>query len=157
MLNDIVGTVTDPNLGQIEAAVITALSGIIVAILGIFGARKFTRPRRIPMYDPDEGRHGHRSLLSSYSGDQNEFIALVIKDSESLHARLDKNDQTISDMDSLIKEMKKERTQIIGAFGRYIQKLALAWGSGGKMPYPDTEDMALLEDTLPADWRRRRN
>jgi hypothetical protein len=138
----------DPNITQIEVAGITALSLIIVALVGIFSARRYTHPREVPENDPDEGTT-HVSALASYSGDQNEFIALVIKDSKDLHERMDT-------MSKQITVLQQERTAVVGAFGRYVMKLALAWGSGGKMPYPDDDDMALLEETLPVDWRRRR-
>lgn len=107
---------SDQNTTQLEIAGITAIVSILVAIIGLFGARRFIHPNT-PDEDPDYKIHS--SVLSSYSGDQNEFIALVIQDSKDLHARLDKNDK-------LIDELRKERTAIVGAFARYISKLANA-------------------------------
>lgn len=150
MIYETIHEVTD-NATQIELGLITAVTTITVAIIGVFTTRRFIHPRT-PKRDPDErhnGRGRRVSALASYSGDQNEFMALVIEDSKNLHSRIDR-------MDNQLEALKKERTQIVGAFGRYIQKLALAWGSGGKMPFPDDDDMSILEDTLPADWRRRR-
>lgn len=102
------------------------------------------------MSSDDSNKNKRESLLANYSGEQNEFIHLVIQDSKELHARLDRNDEVIA-------QMRKERQDIIGAFGRYIAKLARAWGNGAKMPYPDKEDFPILKDTLPMDWRGNSN
>lgn len=133
---------------QVQVAQITGLVTILVIVVSALVARFITRPKT-PKTDPDANRKDkNESLLATYSGDQNEFMHLVIQDSKDLHKRM-------GDMESIVDTMKKERTQIVGAFGRYILKLANAWGSGGeKMPYPDTEDLAILEETLPANWRR---
>lgn len=133
---------------QVQTAMITAISTVLVALVGVFSARRYIHPKT-PKKDPDV-KTGPEPTLAAYSGDQNEFIALVIKDSKDLHERIDS-------MSDKIDQMRNERTAVIGAFGRYVMKLALSWGSGGQMPYPDEEDMALLEETLPADWRRRKH
>ncbi len=132
---------------QVQIAQITGLVTVVVALIGIFTTRKFTRPKT-PKTDPDDHPSKSHSLLAAYGGEQNEFIRMVIEDSKELHAKMDK-------LDNVVNQMRKERTQFIGAVGRYITKLVAAWGSGGKMPYPDEADMALLEETLPADWRHR--
>lgn len=139
-------TALDPSEAQVQATAITAVSAVVVALVGIVGARLATHPKT-PKKDPDR-KSAHESLLTSYSGEQNEFIKLVIEDSKFLHARLDEHEAEIT-------KLKTDRVLLIGAFGRYITKLANSWGSGGKMPYPDEEDISLLEETLPADWRRR--
>lgn len=141
------------SLTQIYVTGITALTTILVAIVGIYSAHHISNPRT-PKEDPDNSgrRKKNKSVLASYSGDQNEFISLVIQDSKELHARLDRNEK-------IVEQLKKDREAIVGAFGRYIAKLAKAWGGdrNTKMPYPDDEDLAILEDTLPADWRHRIN
>lgn len=132
---------------QVQVAEITGAVALLVAVIGSIGAKRFTHPKT-PKQDPDQFRNKNQSLLSTYSGEQNEFIRMVIADSKDMHDKLDK-------LDDVVEQMRRDRTQFIGAVGRYINKLVAAWGSGGKMPYPDNEDMALLEETLPADWRRR--
>jgi hypothetical protein len=139
--------VLDPSEAQVQIAVISAAGTILVTLLSVWGARKAIHPKT-PKNDPDANMPPNPSLLSAYSGEQNEFIRLVIADSKTLHAKVDK-------MEGIVEALKKDRQIFIGAVARYITKLANAWGSGGKMPYPDTEDMSLLEETLPADWRRR--
>lgn len=141
-----VESITNPD-AQVQVAAITGTVTVLVTIIGVFTTRRFTRPKT-PKTDPDESRHRSHSVLAAYTGEQNEFIRMVIQDSKDLHEKLDHLDNTVT-------KMRRERTQFIGAVGRYINKLVAAWGSGGKMPYPDDDDMALLEETLPADWRRR--
>ena len=132
---------------NVQVAFVTgafALFGIITA--GYF-AKAGSKPK-IPKEDPDANHPATQSLLASYTGEQNAFMHLVIEDSKTVHERLDK-------FEVIVDQMKKERTQLIGAFTRYINKLVSAWGSGGKMPYPDEEDFKILEETLPSDWRHR--
>lgn len=135
------------NSEQVTVALITGSVSVLLAVLGIIGARFLTQPK-IPKTDPDENRDKHESILATYTGDQNEFISLVMKDSKDVHARLD-------NFEGVVEQLRKERLLFVSAVGRYILKLTQAWGSGGKMPYPDTEDLSILEETLPADWRRR--
>jgi hypothetical protein len=138
-------------LSEQEANVQVAIVTGVFAFLGILTAgllaRKGSHPKT-PSEDPDLNHKGPESLLSTYSGEQNDFMRLVIQDSKTVHERLDR-------FEGIVEQMKKERTQLIGAFTRYISKLVDSWGSGGKMPYPDDEDFKILEETLPADWRRR--
>lgn len=132
---------------SVQIAIITgafATLGIIAA--GIL-ARVGLHPKT-PTKDPDSKHTGDDVLLSTYSGEQNDFMHLVIEDSKTLHARLDK-------FEGLVEQLQKERTTLIGAFTRYITKLTRAWGSGGTMPYPDDDDVKILEETLPANWRNQ--
>jgi hypothetical protein len=136
-----------PEEAQIQVAWITGGVAIVVAVFSFFGARRLTRPKP-PKEDPDATAGVADVVLSSYTGEQNEFVSMVIQNSLTVQHRLDH-------LDAIVEEMRKERTQVMGAFARYVNKLAKAWGSGGSMPYPDTEDLKILEETLPADWRRR--
>lgn len=133
---------------QVEVTVVTGIVTLLVSVISVIGARRFTMPKMskkdLKAIKEDSGD----ATLSSYSGSQNEFMRLVMSDSQDVHAKLDA-------FDHIIEEMKIERTKFINGVGRYITKLALAWGSGGKMPYPDDIDRALLEETLPVDWRRQ--
>lgn len=147
MIEGILASSLTPQEAQVQIAAITGAVTVVVSLLGILGAKRYTHPKT-PKHDPDEVRPKSQTQLAAYTGEQNEFISLVIADSKALHAKYDR-------LDDALTEMRRERTQLIGAFARYINKLASAWGSGGKMPYPDTEDHALLEETLPVDWRRR--
>lgn len=148
MLNESLHSLT-PEEAQVQVASITGAVTLLAIVLSAVVARLLTHPKT-PKTDPDAAPSKAESLLSTYSGDQNEFISLVLKDSKIVHERLDA-------LDGVVETMKKERTLIMGAFGRYIQKLVASWGSGGKMPYPDDEDFAILAETLPADWRHRKN
>ena len=135
------------NQPEVEIAIITGLFAVIgIIITGIF-ARFATHPKT-PNEDPDDKHKTKESLLTTYSGEQNDFIHLVIKDSEAVHERLNK-------IDAVVDQMKKDRTELVGAFARYIQKLVASWGTGSRIPYPDDDDFKILEETLPADWRRR--
>lgn len=142
------------NQTQIEIAIISSLTAIIAALITALFARRFINPKT-PEKDPDVPAIKTESPLDSYSGDRNDFMALVIQDSKLIHARLDKNEKLVDQLQELIKTLRDDRIKVVAAFGRYIRKLASAWGSGGTMPSPDEEDMALLEETLPVDWRRR--
>ena len=137
--------VTDSPDTQIQITIITGIFSLLAILLAALAARIFSKPKT-PDVDPDEKRNKSESLLATYSGEQNEFIRLVINDSKDMHDRLDR-------LDGVVERMKKERTQLISAFARYVTKLANAWGSGGSMPYPDEADRKILEETLPAGWR----
>lgn len=130
-----------------SVAIVTTIGTLLGIVLTAMLARFLTNPKT-PTTDPDKKKSDTQKLLSSYTGDQNEFIRLVVQDSKELHQKYD-------NLESELDKMKKEKNNLITAFGRYVMKLATSWGSGGKMPYPDEEDMTLLEETLPADWRRR--
>lgn len=132
---------------NVQIAIITGVFALLTIVTGAIVARVGSHPKT-PTVDPDSKHTGTESLLSTYSGEQNDFMHLVIEDSKAVHERLDK-------FEGIVEHMKRERTQLIGAFARYISKLVRAWGGGGTMPYPDDEDFKILEETLPADWRRR--
>lgn len=135
-----------PSAG-VQIAIITGIftvAGIIAT--GVFA--RFTVHPKPPTSDPDAKKTAPDATLLSYSGEQNEFMHLVIKDSKDVHERLDK-------FEAQIESMKLERKQLLDAFTRYISKLVFAWGAGGTMPYPEDDDFTLLEETLPADWRKR--
>lgn len=132
---------------NVQIAAITGFFALLGIIAAAVVARTGSHPK-IPKVDPDAKHQGTESLLSTYTGDQNDFMHLVIQDSKTVHERMDK-------FEGIVEQMKKERSQLIGAFTRYISKLVSSWGSGGRMPYPDDDDLKILEETLPADWRRR--
>lgn len=132
---------------NVQVALITAIFALAGIVITSIFARMSSHPKT-PKEDPDAKKTTTDSLLASYSGEQNEFMHLVIQDSKDVHRRMDK-------FESIVDQMKLERTQLVGAFSRYILKLVQSWGSGGKIPYPDDEDFKILEETLPVDWRRR--
>lgn len=146
MILDTVHQLTDAQ-ANVQIAAITGFFALLGIIAAAVVARISSHPKT-PVVDPDEKHSGKESLLSQYTGEQNEFMHLVIADSKAVHERL-------ANFEGIVDQLRKERTHLIGAFTRYITKLVGAWGSGGKMPYPDGEDFKILEETLPVDWRRR--
>lgn len=132
---------------QVQIAFITGVVTLVGILLTTIGAKLFTSPKT-PKTDPDINRQEVAPIpLSKYTGEQNDFIRLVMQDSEELHKKLD-------NIEKSVEQMRKERHKFLGAVGRYIAKLSASWGSGGKMPYPDDADFVLLEETLPHDWQR---
>ena len=147
MILQVATSITDQE-AQVQIATITGVFAFLGILVTAIAARVFSHPRT-PKVDPDATRNKMDSVLATYTGDQNEFIRLVIHDSKDIHERL-------AQLDEVVDRMKKERHQFLGAVGRYISKLSQVWGSTNelKMPYPDDADFTLLEETLPANWRR---
>lgn len=147
MILQVALSITDQE-AQVQIATITGVFAFLGILVTAIAARVFSHPKT-PKVDPDLSRNKTESVLSSYTGDQNDFIRLVIHDSKDIHERL-------AQLDEVVDRMKKERHQFLGAVGRYISKLSLAWGNpnNSKMPYPDENDFSLLEETLPVNWRR---
>lgn len=132
---------------QVQIALITGLVTLLGILLTAIGAKLFTNPKT-PKTDPDINRQ--EIPLSKYTGEQNDFIRLVMTDSEELHKKMDRLEKAVDDL-------RKERHRFLSAVGRYILKISMSWGTEDKMPFPDEADFSLLEETLPHNWRTTKN
>jgi hypothetical protein len=134
--------VTDP---EIIKAVIAAIATISVAALGLYGVIKSAqKPSRTK---PPEGNTA--GALESFSGTQNEFMALVVADNKSLRDGQTELTRKVEQALDELAEVKRHSETFLGAVRRYLMKLATAWGQPGPMPWPDDNDFHILEDTLP--------
>ncbi|MBY0397390.1 MAG: hypothetical protein K2X91_13125, partial [Thermoleophilia bacterium] len=139
----------DPNI-----AVPAVLTLVGVAITALF-AFLASRARKNPPAIVDEPKVAP-SPLANFSGTQNEFMALVIADNAAIRSELG---DVKREVESLRTELQEARS-IHGAFERavrrYLELLAGVWPGPDPMPWPDSDDIAVLERTLPR-WGRGRN
>lgn len=136
---------------------------IAVALITTIGARLFLGRKPKPSADPDGSAPAIApSPLTSFSGTQNEFMALVIQDNAIIRGELEKvraaGADTQAQVDELSEALEKARaahTSFQLAVRRYLARVAVyIEGLGGSMPHPEGEDLGILEHTLPRHHRR---
>lgn len=138
----------DPNIAL--PAVLTLLGVSITALFAFLASRA----RKSPPALAEEPKVAP-SPLASFSGTQNEFMALVIADNAAIRSEL----ATVRlEVEGLRGELQEART-IHGAFERavrrYLELLAGIWPGPDPMPWPESDDLAVLERTLPRYGRGR--
>jgi hypothetical protein len=130
---------------EVLKALIGAIATIAVAALGLYGVIKSAnKPSKTK---PPEGNT--EGKLETFSGTQNEFMALVVADNKSLRDGQTELARKVEQALDELAEVKKHSETFLGAVRRYLMKLATAWGTTGPMPWPDDNDFHILEDTLP--------
>ena len=131
---------------EVLKAIIGAAATVIVAAIGLLGViRSAAKPSTTK---PPQGTTGPQTL-QTFSGTQNEFMALVIADNKTMRDELHA-------LRSSVDEIKEHQETFVAAVRRYLTKLAMAWGYEPHMPWPDETDFHLLEPTLPERGEQRR-
>lgn len=126
-------------VGTIAVAAITTLAALAA------------RRRRIPDDEADETRPVVPATpLSTFSGTQNEFMELVVRDNAELRARVDR-------IDKAQRADAARHSEFRLAVRRYLTRLATDWPGPEAMPWPDDDDLGLLEYTLPRYRPRSRS
>jgi hypothetical protein len=92
------------------------------------------------------------SPLANFSGTQNEFMALVIKDNEAIRAELAGVRDDVARLGAELAEARSAYGLFERAVRRYLELVASVWPGPEPMPWPDSDDFGLLERILP---RRR--
>ena len=146
-LSDAVTTPGNPFMDiEVMKAIIGAAATVAVAALGLYGViHSASKPSKTK---PPTGNTGPQAL-QTFSGTQNEFMALVITDNKTMR-------EEIHGLRGSVEEIKEHQETFVAAVRRYLTKLASAWGHEAAMPWPDENDFHLLEDTLPNRGNRRR-
>ena len=130
---------------EVLKAIIGAVATITVAALGLYGVIKSAqKPSKTK---PPEGNT--EGKLETFSGTQNEFMALVVADNRNLRNEMGQLTSKVEAALGELAEVKRHSETFLGAVRRYLMKLAVAWGQPGPMPWPDDNDFHILEDTLP--------
>lgn len=148
-----------PLEAQTINTLITVLGTIAVAVVGGTFAILQARRKKPEIVDPEPA--GAPSPLANFSGTQNEFMALVIRDNEVLReeirrlaARTEEAVATAEAARKAARETQDLHTEFQRAVRRYLEDLAAAWTGPVPMPYPNENDFGLLEHTLPRLRRR---
>lgn len=122
---------------EIVKAIIASVATIAVAGLGLYGVVLSSRkPSKDKPPTTSEG-------LEGFSGTQNEFMSLVIRDNSDLREQL-------KEVRTDVAQIKDHQENFLGAVRRYLMKLATAWRGPEPMPWPDDADFHILEETLPS-------
>jgi hypothetical protein len=133
-----------PDFAVIIVATITAVATVIAAIIA--SRRSNARPKSSAPLEP----------LSTFSGTQNEFTALVIADNKQLREDQAALEKRVGSIETTIADERKAANAYRAAMRRYLQKILDGWRSPEPMPLPDDADMELLSQTLPNFGRRRK-
>jgi len=131
--------------GDVNVALIYASATIVAALLTLAGIMvSVLRSRPVPGKAPD----GPTTLPhpSKFDGTQVEFLELVVRRHNELDAKY-------TTLDATFEAEKQRREKYEGAVARYMRKLYESWPGPGKMPAPDDEDSAILDESLP--WSRK--
>ena len=137
----------DPNI--VLPALLTLVGVSITALFAFLASRARKSPPAV-----DEPKVAP-SPLANFSGTQNEFMALVIADNAAIRSEL----ATVrTEVEGLRTELQQARS-VHGAFERavrrYLELLAGVWPGPEPMPWPESDDLAVLERTLPRYGRGR--
>lgn len=129
---------------EIVKAALASLATVLVAGFVLLGTIISSKK---PSKDKPPTGAGH---LSEFSGTQNEFMALVVRDNKELRDRQAVLDELMQELKLTVDSIKVHQETFMGAVRRYLMKLATAWAGPGAMPWPDDADFHILEETLPA-------
>jgi hypothetical protein len=141
-------TELDPNI--VVPATLTFL-GVVIAALFAFLA---SRARKTPPPASDEPK-APPSPLASFSGTQNEFMALVIADNTAIRTELGLVKQDVARLSNELDAARSSHGAFERAVRRYLELLASAWIGPDPMPWPESDDLAVLDRALPRQGRRR--
>lgn len=130
------------NSAVIIAASITAVGAIVASVIA------FVRTRRTPKVKPARPDVSP-SPLAEFSGTQNEFTQLVMKDNADLRTQLGALAADVAEIKATQADERKAANSYRGAMRRYLQKIQNAWRGPAPMPLPDDADFDLLSQTLP--------
>lgn len=145
----------DPNI--VTPAVLTLIGVLGAAYIANRAARRRSSPQSTepPVVAP--------SPLSTFSGTQNEFMRLVIKDNEAIRGELASNRAETSALRSEVAGLRADLESARNSHGsferavrRYLEVIAGAWPGPEQMPWPADDDLGILERTLPRRSRRPR-
>lgn len=137
---------------EVVKALIGGLATILVAALGLYGViRQASKPSRTKPPTTTGPQ-----TLQTFSGTQNEFMALVIADNKTLRENQEGQNRVMEELKETVGEIKEHQDKFVAAVQRYLIRLAAAWGHESTMPWPEEDDFHLLEDTLPIRGHRRR-
>ena len=131
---------------ELVKAIIGALATVTVAAFALYGVIRQSR-KPDTSKTPVTGNTGE--ALDTFSGTQNEFMALVIADNKSLRTDL-------ATLTTSVQEIKTHQETFVTAVRRYLIKLAASWGREATMPWPDDLDFHILEETLPNTGNHRK-
>lgn len=138
----------DPNV--VIPAFLTLLGVLITALFAFLA----TRARKTPPATVDEPK-APPSPLANFSGTQNEFMALVIADNAAIRAELAGVRVEVEGLRGELQEARSIHGAFERAVRRYLELLAGVWPGPDPMPWPDSDDLAVLERTLPRYGRSR--
>lgn len=138
----------DPNI--VVPAALTLL-GVSVTDLFAFLA---SRARKTPPAPVDEPKVPP-SPLASFSGTQNEFMALVIADNAAIRAELAGVRVEVEGLRTELQEARSLHGAFERAVRRYLELLASVWAGPEPMPWPESDDLAVLDRALPRQGRAR--
>lgn len=137
------------NTAVVIAAGITALGAIFGSIIAYRRSRRAPSPVAAPpIVDP--------SPLASFSGTQNEFTELVMKDNADLRTQLGELAIDVRGIKNDLADERAAANAYRSAMRRYLAKILAAWGIAPTMPLPDNDDFDLLSQTLPNFPRARK-
>lgn len=139
-------TELDPNVAV--PAVLT-LAGVSITALFAFLA---SRARKSPPPPEPEGQ-APPSPLAQFSGTQNEFMALVLRDNAEIRAEVAELKGEVAGLKTELEQTRSNHRGFEHAVRRYLELLAGAWPGPESMPWPDSADLSVLEQTLPR-WGR---
>jgi len=132
------------NVELLKALVATG-GTIGVAIIGLLGVMYSSKkPSKTKPPTGDTGK-----ALEHFTGTQNEFMSLVIADNKALRESMKSMEEKIAQAVDDVSSVKHHQETFLGAVRRYLMKLATAWSGPHPMPWPDDEDLLILEQTLP--------
>lgn len=119
-------------IGSIAVAVVTGAFLVATRRRGISESEKNEQSKPVVPATP----------LSKFSGTQNEFMELVIRDNAELRSRVDSVERAQQAEAARHADFRR-------AVRRYLTRLASDWPGPDAMPWPDEADITILEDTLP--------
>lgn len=137
---------------DLNVAVPAALTLVGVAVTAVF-AYLASRARNAPPPAEPEAQ-ALPSPLAKFSGTQNEFMALVIADNAAIRVELAGVKTEVEKLRGELQEARSAHGAFERAVRRYLELLAGAWPGPESMPWPDSDDLAVLERTLPRYGRR---
>lgn len=140
-------TELDPNV--VLPASLTALGVIVTALFAYLASRA----RKNPPPDEPEPKAAP-SPLASFSGTQNEFMALVIADNAAIRSDVATLQAKVRSLESDLATARDQHSTFERAVRRYLELLAREWPGPSPMPWPDAGDLGTLERVLPR-WGRR--
>lgn len=130
------------NTAVVIAAAITGGAAVIASLIA------YRRSRRAPTPVPAPPIVGP-SPLASFSGTQNEFTELVMKDNADLRSQLGGLALDVRGIKTDLADERAAANAYRSAMRRYLAKILAAWGIAPTMPLPDGDDFDLLSQTLP--------
>jgi len=142
---------SDP--GVVNAAIAVTGTVLVALITSVF-ALVSSRGRRKTDVDGDAPAVAP-SPLANFSGTQNEFMSLVIKDNQELRDQVTELGERMGSAERQLRETQTRHSDFQRAVRMYLEELATAWPGPAGMPWPNERDLQILEHTLPRIRRRQ--